>query len=290
MESLIDLQRLTGDYLWDLGVNIIVALMILVLGRLAANAISGLTRRLLQRSGLEEILVNFSTTITNALLTLVVIIAAVDRLGVDTTSLIALLGAAGIAVGLALKDSLGNFAAGIMLIVSRPFRTGDYIEVAGSAGSVENISLFTTTLLTPDNREITVPNGAIYADTITNWSARDTRRIDLVIGISYEDNLATAKHVIETVLATEKRILEENPPLVGVLELADNSVNLTVRVWTKAADYFATKLALTENFKLAFDEANITIPYPQIQVHTTNSKLADSDRLGYLPSFIRDWR
>ena len=148
MESLIDLQRLTGDYLWDLGVNIIVALMILVLGRLAANAISGLTRRLLQRSGLEEILVNFSTTITNALLTLVVIIAAVDRLGVDTTSLIALLGAAGIAVGLALKDSLGNFAAGIMLIVSRPFRTGDYVEVAGSAGSVEKISLFTTTLLT----------------------------------------------------------------------------------------------------------------------------------------------
>ena len=285
MESLIDLQRLTGDYLWDLGVNIIVALMILVLGRLAANAISGLTRRLLQRGGLEEILVNFSTTITNALLTLVVIIAAFDRLGVDTTSLIALLGAAGIAVGLALKDSLGNFAAGIMLIVSRPFRTGDYVEVAGSAGSVEKISLFTTTLLTPDNREITVPNGATYADTITNWSARDTRRIDLVIGISvigisYEDNLATAKHVIETVLATEGRILEENPSLVGVLELADNSVNLTVRAWTKAADYFATKLALTENIKLAFDEANITIPYPQIQAHTTNSKLADSDRLG----------
>ena len=134
-------------------------------------------------------------------------IAAVDRLGVDTTSLIVLLGAAGIAVGLALKDSLGNFAAGIMLIVSRPFRTGDYVEVAGSAGSVEKISLFTTTLLTPDNREITVPNGAIYADTITNWSARDTRRIDLVIGISYEDNLATAKHVIESVLANEERVL-----------------------------------------------------------------------------------
>ena len=204
MESLIDLQRLTGEYLWDLGVNIILALVILVVGRLAANAISGLTRRLLQRSGLEEILVNFSATITNALLTLVVIIAAVDRLGVNTTSLIALLGAAGIAVGLALKDSLGNFAAGIMLIVSRPFRTGDYVEVAGSAGSVEKISLFTTTLLTPDNREITVPNGAIYADTITNWSARDTRRIDLVIGISYEDNLATAKHVIKSVLARRR--------------------------------------------------------------------------------------
>ena len=136
MESPIDLQRLTGEYLWDLGVNIILALVILVVGRLAANAISGLTRRLLQRSGLEEILVNFSATITNALLTLVVIIAAVDRLGVNTTSLIALL-VAGIAVGLALKDSLGNFASGIMLIVSRPFRTGDYVEVAGSVGSVE---------------------------------------------------------------------------------------------------------------------------------------------------------
>ena len=256
------------------------ALIILVIGRLAANAINGLTRRLLQRSGLEEVLVNFSATITNALLTLVVIIAAVDWLGVDTASLIALLGAAGIAVGLALKDSLGNFAAGIMLIVSRPFRTGDYVEVAGSAGSVEKISLFTTTLLTPDNREITVPNGAIYAGTITNWSARDTRRIDLVIGISYEDNLTTAKRVIENVLANEDRILEENPPLVAVLELADNSVNLTVRVWTKSTDYFATKLALTENIKLAFDEAGITIPYPQVQVHTTNNNLTDSDRSG----------
>ena len=137
MKSLIDLQRLTGECLWDLVVNIILTLVILVIGGLAANAIGGLTRRLLQRSELEEILVNFSATITNALLALVVIIAAVDRLGVDTTSLIALLGAAGIAVGLALKDSLGNFAAGIMLIVSRPFPTGDYVEVAGSAGSVE---------------------------------------------------------------------------------------------------------------------------------------------------------
>ena len=254
--------------------------MILVVGRLAANAIKGPTHRLLQRSGLEQTLVNFSATITNALLTLVVIIAAVDRLGVNMTSLIALLGAAGIAFGRALKDSLGNFAAGIMLIVSRPFHTGDYVEVAGSAGSVEKISLFTTTLLTPDNREIAVPNGAIYADTITNWSARDTRRIDLVIGISYEDNLAAAKHVIKSVLATEEQILEDNPPLVGVLELADNSVNLTVRAWTKAGDYFATKLALTENIKLAFDEAGITIPYPQVQIYTTNDKLADSDRSG----------
>ena len=277
MESLIDLQRLTGEHLWDFGVNIVLALVVLVVGRLAANIISGLTRRLLHRSGLEEILVNFSATITNALLTLVVIIAAVDRLGVDTTSLIALLGAAGIAVGLALKDSLANFAAGVMLIVSRPFRTGDYVEVAGSAGSVEKINLFTTTLLTPDNREITVPNGSIYADTITNWSARDTRRIDLVIGISYEDNLATAKQVIESVLVGEKRILAEHPSLVGVLELADNSVNLTVRAWTKAADHFATKLALTENIKLAFDEAGITIPYPQVQLHTTNSNSLDSD-------------
>ena len=135
-------------------------------------------------------------------------------------------------------------------------------------------------MLTPDNREITVPNGAIYVGTITNWSARDTRRIDVVIGISYEDNLATAKHVIKSVLAREERILEDNPSLVGVLELADNSVNLTVRAWTKVGDYFATKPALTENIKLAFDEAGITIPYPQVQVHTTNSKLADSDRSG----------
>ena len=122
-----------------------------------------------------------------------------------------------------------------------------------------------------------MPNGAIYADTITNWSARDTRRIDLVIGISYEDNLGTAKNVIESELAREERVLEDNPPLVGVLELADNSVNLTVRAWTKAGDYFATKLALTENIKLAFDEAGITIPYPQVQVHTKNNQLTNSD-------------
>ncbi len=274
MESFINFKHLTGAYFWDLGTNIIVALIILVVGRLIANGISRLTKRLLQRTALDQLLINFSATITNALLTLVVIIAAIDRLGVDTTSLIALLGAAGIAVGLALKDSLGNFAAGIMLIVSRPFQTGDYVEVAGNAGSVEKIALFTTTLITPDNREVTVPNGSIYAGTITNWSARKTRRIDLIVGVSYEDDLLIAKRVIRAVLTDEKRILEGEPTTVGVQELGDNSVNFIVRCWVQSSNFFETKLALTENIKLAFDKHGLTIPYPQLQVHAQNKDVA----------------
>jgi len=271
MESLIGLQGLTGNYLWGAATNIALAIVILAGGRLIANLARNLTRRLLRRSGQDGVLVDFAATMVNVLITLVATIAALDQLGVNTTSLIALLGAAGIAIGLALKDSLGNFAAGIMLIISRPFDTGDYVEVSGSSGSVEKISLFTTTLLTPDNREITVPNGNIYSSTIINWSARDTRRIDLSIGISYEDSISTAKDVINSVLEKESRILTDQSTLVGVLELSDSSVILTIRIWVRSEDYFATKLELTELIKLAFDDAGITIPYPQIKIHSKNT-------------------
>ncbi|MBO69163.1 MAG: mechanosensitive ion channel protein MscS [Acidiferrobacteraceae bacterium] len=271
MELFIGLKELTDNYLWEAVTNIALAIVILVGGRLIANLTRNLTRRFLSKSGQDGVLVNFAATMVNILITLLATIAALDQLGVNTTSLIALLGAAGIAIGLALKDSLGNFAAGIMLIVSRPFDAGDYVEVSSSAGSVEKIGLFTTTLITPDNKEITVPNGSIYAGTIINWSARDTRRIDLSIGISYEDSIAKAKDVIHSLLDRENRILADQSKLVGVLELADNCVILTIRIWVRSEDYFATKLELTEQLKIAFDDAGITIPYPQMTIHSKST-------------------
>ena len=198
---------------------------------------------------------------------IVVLIAVLDRLGVDTTSLIALLGAAGIAIGLALKDSLSNFAAGLMLIVFRPIRAGNYVELGGTAGSVEKINLFTTTLVTPDNREVTVPNGVIYSNTIVNYSARDKRRAEIIVGVSYEDDLHQARKVILEVVNSDDRVLSEPKPMVAVIELGDSSVNLTVRAWTATQDYFMTRLDLTEAIKLALDDAGVTIPYPQLTLH-----------------------
>lgn len=249
------------------GINLLLALGVFVLGRWVARGVVALVRRLLGRAGLDEILVSFITSILHGLLLLVVIIAALDRLGVDTTSMVALIGAAGLAIGLALQDSLKNFAAGVLLIVFRPFKAGDFVEAGGTAGVVEKINIFSSTFRTPDNREIVVPNGAIYAGVITNYSARATRRIDLVFSIGYDDDIRHARTVIEGVLAAEPRLLADPPPFIGVAELAAHSVDLHVRPWVATADYFATMCDLKEKVKLAFDEQGITIPYPQMDIH-----------------------
>jgi len=205
----------------------------------------------------------FVCSILNALLLLMVIVAALDQLGVDTTSFIALIGAA----GLALQGALQNFASGVLLIIFRPFKVGDFIEAAGVAGVVEEIGIFSTRMKTGDNREIIVPNGSIYAGTITNNSARDTRRIDLVFGIGYDDDLKQARAIIRQLVEADERILQEPKPLIAVAELADASVNFVVRPWVKAGDYWAVRFDLIEKVKLAFDEAGISIPYPQMDVH-----------------------
>ncbi len=212
-------------------------------------------------------LVEFISSLARAALLLIVIIASLDVLGVDTTSLIAVLGAAGLAVGLALQGSLQNFASGVMLILFRPFREGDVVEAAGIIGKVEKITVFNTIFLSPDNREIIVPNSAIYGGTIANLSARENRRIDMVFGISYDDDIKKAKDILIKSLESDERVLKDPAPVVALAELADSSVNFVVRPWVKGEDYWDVKFDLTEHIKLAFDENNISIPYPQMDVH-----------------------
>ena len=212
-------------------------------------------------------LIEFIGSIAKAALLLFVIIASLDMLGVNTTSLIAMLGAAGLAVGLALQGSLQNFASGVLLIIFRPFKIGDFVEAGGTVGTVEKITIFNTIVLSPDNREIIVPNGAIYGGTITNFSARDSRRIDMVFGIGYGDDIKKAKDILMQAMASDSRVLKDPAPVVALAELADSSVNFVVRPWVKGADYWDVKFDLTEHIKMAFDEKGISIPFPQMDVH-----------------------
>lgn len=255
--------------------NFITAIAILFVGRIVIRWLVKLLRKIMVRANLDPILVNFASSITTGVLLVILLIASIDRLGVDTTSFIAVLGAAGLAVGLALKDSLQNFAAGIMMIIFRPFKLGDFIEAGGVSGIVEKISVFSTIMKTGDNREIIVPNGQIYAGAITNYSARDTRRIDLIFGIGYDDDMVKAQHIMADILATHELILADPAPAITVAELADSSVNFNVRPWVKASDYWPVRSDLLQKIKLAFDDNGISIPYPQMDVHTDKDPLAE---------------
>lgn len=263
----IDWNALLQAYVIPWTIRVIVALAIFIIGRWVAKWIVNTSQRVMEKTGMDQMLANFLRNILYVLLLAVVVIAALDHLGVQTTSLLAVLGAAGLAVGLALQGSLSNFAAGVMIIVFRPFKVGDFIEAAGTAGVVEEVRIFNTVLRTPDNREIIVPNGQIYDGTIVNVSARDTRRIDLVFGIGYEDDLRKAKQLIEAELGKDERILADPAPAVAVGELADSSVNINVRPWVKSGDYWAVRSDLLENIKAAFDANGISIPFPQRDVH-----------------------
>lgn len=255
------------NFLIPWGTNLVFAIVIFIVGRWVARGITGLARKLLVRAKVDEILVNFITSILHAALLLFVVIAALDRLGVDTTSLIALLGAAGLAVGLALQNSLANFASGVMLIVFRPFKAGDFVEAGGTMGVVEVINIFSTTMRTGDNREVIVPNGAIYGSNIINYSARETRRIDLVFGVGYDDDLRKAREIMQQVIDADERILKDPEVVIAVNELGASSVDFVVRPWVKSDDYWAVRWDLIEKIKVAFDENGITIPYPQRDVH-----------------------
>ncbi len=268
--SNLNMASLIEDYLLPWGINIAMALVILIVGRIVVKIIIAVSHKLLTRAKVEETLINFICSIIGGLLTLFVIIAAIDQLGVDTTSLIAIVGAAGLAVGLALQGSLQNFAAGVMLIIFRPFVNGDYVEAAGTAGTVEKISIFSTIFKTPDNREIIVPNGEIYSGVITNYSARPTRRVDMVFGIGYQDEIDKARDVIQSIINADTRILKDPAPQVAVSELADSSVNFVVRPWVNAADYWDVKFDVTEQVKKAFDKEGISIPFPQMDIHMEN--------------------
>ena len=262
-----DLGNMLNTYVIPWAINIFFALVIFVVGRWIAGVLVKILRKGLLKADMDPILINFVGSIVSTLLLLFIIIAALNQLGVNTTSLIALIGAAGLAIGLALQGSLQNFSSGVMLIIFRPFKNGDFVEAGGSSGVVEQISIFTTIMRTGDNREEIIPNGAIYGGTITNYSARDTRRVDMVFGIGYDDNIKQAKETLQALLDEDERVLKDPSPLIAVGELADSSVNLNVRPWVKSEDYWAVKFDFTEKVKLTFDERKISIPYPQMDVH-----------------------
>jgi small conductance mechanosensitive channel len=263
-----------GTTLWDilrvLALNLAAALIVFVIGRVAVTWIVNVVRRQMERRKVDVLIINFIGNILEWSLLLVVIIIALNQLGVDTTAMIALLGAAGLAVGLALQDSMKNFASGVLLIIFRPFTTGHFVEAADTSGVVERITLFTSTLLTADNREVIVPNSAIYSSTITNFSIRPTRRVDMVFAVSYEDDLRQARELLQQIVAADPRVLAEPAPAIVVGELADSSVNFFVQPWVNTADYGVVKGDMMEKVKLAFDDHGITIPYPQMEVHVQN--------------------
>jgi small conductance mechanosensitive channel len=247
--------------------NIVYAIVIAAVGFWLAKALARLTRTLMEKREMDEALAGFLANLVNALVFTVAVIAALNQLGIQTTSLIAILGAAGLAIGLALKDSMSNFAAGVMILLFKQFKAGDLIEAAGVLGVVESLNVFSTQLKTGDNKTIFVPNGKLVGDNITNFSTKPTRRVDLVIGVSYDADLSKVKKALVDILKKEDRILQDPEPTIGVLELADNSVNFAVRPWVNAADYWGVYFDLHETIKIRFDKEGIGIPYPQRDVH-----------------------
>ncbi|MDT8409512.1 MAG: mechanosensitive ion channel [Wenzhouxiangellaceae bacterium] len=268
MDSIVDyLNDLDGATLMAWAWQLFAALLIFVIGRWIAKFATGALKRMMSGRGLDEMLVNFLGAIVYAVLLLAVIIAAIGQLGVQTTPLIAVLGAAGLAVGLALQNSLGNFASGVMLIFFRPFTKGHFIDAGGTMGTVREVGIFNTILDTPDNRRIIVPNGQITSDAITNFSAYETRRIDMIIGVDYGDDLKAARKAIEKVIAGHEKVLDEPESVIMLMELADSSVNFAVRPWVQSSDYWVVRGELMEQIKSELEATGCSIPFPQRDVH-----------------------
>ncbi len=267
LENIGKYQEMAVAWAAAYGAQLLLALVILVLGLWVGRSLRALTRRGLERRGVDPLLVGFVGNLVYYIMVIAVALAAVSRIGVDTTSFLAIVGSMGLAIGLAMKDNLANFSSGVMLILFRPFTLEDYIEVAGVTGVVKAITLSNTILATPDNQKIIVPNNKITGEIIRNVTANDTRRIDLTIGIGYGDDIARAKDVVAKLLAADSRVMTDPAPLVAVAELADSSVNLVVRPWVATADYWSVRFDLTERIKNALDENGISIPFPQRDVH-----------------------
>lgn len=249
------------------GLSVIGAVALLIVGRMVAGLLRRIVRRALARAEVDATLVPFLSSLVYYLVLTVVVIAVLSLFGVQTTSLVAVLGAAGLAVGLALQGTLSHFAAGVMLLVFRPFKVGDFVEVGGTTGTVVEVGIFSSVLKSPDNVRITVPNSQIYGNTIRNYNGFDTRRVDLVIGISYDDDIPTAIETIDSVVRRDQRVLSDPAPVIAVHELGDSSVNLVVRPWCRAGDYWAVRWELTHQIKVALEAAGCSIPFPQRDVH-----------------------
>ena len=254
------------------GIKVVAAVVIFIVGRWVAKAIANFIQKMMTKSNTDETLVKFVGNLSYIALLAFVIIAALNQLGIQTTSFIAILGAAGLAIGLALQGSLANFAAGVLMIIFKPFKVGDFIDGAGVAGTVEEIQIFTTQLKTPDNKTIIVPNAKMTGDNITNYTMKGTRRVDFVFGIGYEDDIDKARKIIEGIIAADGRVLKDPAPMVAVSELADSSVNFVARAWTSADDYWGFYFDTTEKVKKQFDTEGISIPYPQRDIHVYEHK------------------
>ncbi|MCT7564754.1 mechanosensitive ion channel [Aliarcobacter butzleri] len=251
--------------------SFIVALLIFFIGKWIVNKIVTILGKVLRKiNGIDETLVKFLENIVYYALLTVVIIAALNKLGIATTSFLAILGAAGLAIGLALKDSLGNFASGVMIVIFKPFKVGDSVVAGGVTGTVTEVTIFNTVFLTADNQKIIVPNSSITGGSITNVNANDTRRVDIIVGISYEDNIKHAKEVLANIINENSKVLKDKAVGINVTELADSSVNLTINVWVKSSDFASAKTELLESIKTTFDEVGITIPYPKQEVYQYN--------------------
>jgi small conductance mechanosensitive channel len=259
-----------NQWLLTSGVSLLYALVILVLGIWVSKLLTRITRKVMEARQVEVTLVKFTSNLLYSFLLLTVIIASLNKMGIQTTSLIAVLGAAGLAVGLALQGSLSNFAAGVLIIIFKPFKAGDLIEAAGVLGVVEDLGIFTTKLLTPDNKVIFVPNGNVTSGNITNYTMEAIRRVDLVVGVGYGEDVRRVKEVLMGIIKADGRVLSEPAPQVEVLELADSSVNFVVRPWVKSEDYWGVYFAVMEQVKLVLDEEGIEIPFPQRDIHVKN--------------------
>ena len=251
--------------------SLIMALLIFIIGKWAVDKIVSIFGKVLRKvKGMDETLIKFLENIVYYALMIIVLLTALGKLGVETTSFLAILGAAGLAIGLALKDSLGNFASGVMIILFKPFKVDDTVTAGGVTGTVKEVGIFNSIFVTADNQKIIVPNGAITSGSITNVNAYETRRIDLIIGIGYKDDIKKAKEVLTNVATSNEKVLVDKGISVVVSELATSSVNFTINVWVKTSDYSEVKFYLLENIKLSFDKEGISIPYPQQDVHHYN--------------------
>lgn len=264
MEDIIkQLQAVVAEY----GLQVLGAIATLIIGMWIAKLLAKSFSKVLTKREVDQTLVKFFVSLVRIALIVFVIISAAAQVGIQTASFVAVIGAAGLAIGFALQGSLSNLAAGVMLIIFKPVKVGDYIEGGGDAGSVESVGIFITTLLTPDNKVVYIPNSTLTGGNITNYSAMDTRRVDMVFGIGYSDDIDKAKNVIQSVLNNDSRVLKDPAPQVVVSELADSSVNFNVRPWVNKADYWGVYFDTTEQIKKKFDEQNISIPFPQRDVH-----------------------
>ena len=260
-------QDMVVMYASTYGLNLIFAIVIFVIGKWLANKLTAFIKHLMTKAEIDKTLVEFSESIIYFTLLLMVIIAALNQLGVNTTSFVAVFGAATLAIGLALQGSFSNIGAAVLIILFRPFKVGDVIEAAGVTGEVTDINLFSTIITPVDKRMVIVPNSSIIGGNITNFSNRDTRRVDHVFGIGYDDDLKLAKETLVEIVNADERVLKDPAPFVAVTELADSSVNFVVRAWTTTDDYWGVYFDMLETVKLTFDKKGISIPYPQMDIH-----------------------